>query len=76
MLLLIIQLNADGYVVHTASIGTAQESVLRLTTDGGVPLNDVLLGNATPDFNLGLNTTFRYKDLSSLHVMDTPERWF
>ena len=56
--------NADGFVVHTASIGTAQESVLRLTTDGGVPLNDVLLGNATPDFNLGLNTTFRYKDLS------------
>lgn len=57
-------INSEGFVVHTASIGTAQESVLRLTDDGGVALNDVLLGNATPDFNLGLNTTFRYKDLS------------
>ncbi|MBO3700704.1 SusC/RagA family TonB-linked outer membrane protein [Roseivirga sp. E12] len=57
-------INADGFVVHTASIGTNQESVLRKTDDNGVVLNDILLGNATPDFNLGLNTTFRYKDLS------------
>lgn len=57
-------INADGFVVHTASIGTAQESVLRKTDENGVVLNDILLGNATPDFNLGLNTTFRYKDLS------------
>ncbi|WP_420388058.1 SusC/RagA family TonB-linked outer membrane protein [Roseivirga sp.] len=56
--------NADGYVVHTASIGTAQESVLRLMDENGVVLNDLLLGNATPDFNLGLNTNFRYKGLN------------
>ena len=56
--------NSDGFVVHTASIGTVQESVLRVTDDNGVPLNDVLLGDATPNFNLGLNTTFRFQDFS------------
>ena len=56
--------NSDGFVVHTASIGTTGESVLRLMDEDGVPINDVLLGNATPDFNIGLNTTFSYKDVS------------
>ena len=57
-------INSDGFVVHTASIGTNQESVLRLTDENGVVQNDLLLGNATPDFNLGLNTNFRLGGLN------------
>lgn len=56
--------NEDGYVVHTASIGTTQEAGLLIRNENGVIQNDILLGNATPDFNLGLNTTFRYKGLN------------
>lgn len=56
--------NSDGFVVHTGSIGTAQESVLRLMDENGVVQNDLLLGNATPDFNLGLNTNFRLGGLN------------
>ena len=57
-------INRDGYVVLTSTIGTADETIYRLVNDNGVPRNDILLGNATPDFNLGLNTNFRYKNLN------------
>jgi len=57
-------INSDGYVVHTASIGTASEVVLNRLNDDGSIKNDFLLGNATPDFNLGFNTTFRWKNLN------------
>lgn len=56
--------NAEGFVVRTSTIGTATESVLYYVDDAGARINDELLGNATPNFNLGLNTTLRYKDLS------------
>jgi TonB-linked SusC/RagA family outer membrane protein len=56
--------NSQGFVVRTGAIGTRAESVLRAADANGVLIADALLGNATPDYNMGLNTTFQYKNLN------------
>ena len=36
--------------------------------------DQVQIANALPDFSLGLNTTFRYKGIQSVHAVGSPDR--
>ncbi|MFK8058806.1 MAG: hypothetical protein AB8B78_01830, partial [Polaribacter sp.] len=63
-------LNADGFVVKTADIGTASETPL-LKYDAATSQNEVSsIGNTNPDFNVGFTTNFTYKNFSFYALVD------
>ncbi|MFY0713007.1 SusC/RagA family TonB-linked outer membrane protein [Seonamhaeicola sp. NFXS20] len=56
--------NRDGVVVLTSDIGTVDEKPFVLTGESGAELVHKI-GDINPDFNLGLNTSFSYKNISA-----------
>ena len=56
--------NRDGVVVLTSDIGTVNEKPFVITDDTGAEKVQKI-GDINPDFNLGLNTTFSYKNFSA-----------
>ncbi|ALJ03806.1 hypothetical protein APS56_00960 [Pseudalgibacter alginicilyticus] len=55
--------NRDGVVVLTDDIGTIDEKPFVVIDESGAEKVDKI-GDINPDFNLGLNTTFSYKNFS------------
>ncbi|MEZ7507130.1 SusC/RagA family TonB-linked outer membrane protein [Flavobacterium sp. Arc2] len=55
--------NRDGVVVLTSDIGTVNEKPFVITDETGAEKVQKI-GDINPDFNLGLNTSFSYKNLS------------
>ena len=55
--------NEFGHVVHTASIGSASEQAGYFVDDAG-QLVATEIGNTSPDWNIGFNLNFAYKDFS------------
>ncbi len=55
------EVNREGFVIRKGTEFTDGERVIMVTNDKGVPLDDILLGDAQPDFNMSLLTNFRYK---------------
>lgn len=55
--------NRDGIVVLTNDIGTVNEKAFILLDENGNKKN-VIIGNITPDFRMGLNSSFTYKNLT------------
>ncbi|MEN8187119.1 MAG: SusC/RagA family TonB-linked outer membrane protein [Bacteroidota bacterium] len=56
--------NRDGVVVRTADIGTVNEKPFMVRDENGAEKN-MKIGDINPDFKLGLNTMFRFKNLSA-----------
>ncbi len=56
--------NSDGVVVRTADIGTVNEKPFVILDEFGAE-KEIEIGDTNPDFRLGLNTTFTYKNLSA-----------
>lgn len=56
--------NRDGVVVKTSDIGTLNEKPFIILDENGAEKN-MKIGDINPDFRLGLNTTFRYKNLNA-----------
>lgn len=62
--------NADGLVVKTSDLDTANETPL-LKYDETTGQNLVsTIGNTNPDFNVGFNTNFTYKNFSFYALVD------
>jgi TonB-linked SusC/RagA family outer membrane protein len=55
--------NRDGVVVKTADIGTVNEKPFHVLDENGLKKNSKI-GNTNALFNLGLNTSFTYKNFS------------
>jgi len=55
--------NRDGVVVKTADIGTLNEKPIYLADTLGVKINGKI-GNTNPLFNMGISTSFTYKNLT------------
>ena len=55
--------NRDGVVVRTADIGTKNEKPFVILDENGAEIN-MKIGDINPNFRLGLNTIFRFKNLS------------
>ncbi|MCK5789089.1 MAG: SusC/RagA family TonB-linked outer membrane protein, partial [Chlamydiia bacterium] len=55
--------NSDGVVVLKNNVGKKSEAAIKLLDEDG-EYSKVKIGNITPDFRMGLNTTFSYKNLS------------
>lgn len=55
--------NEFGHVVHTASIGTAAEQAGYIVDDAG-QLVAQAIGDTNPDWNIGFNLNFAYKDFN------------
>jgi TonB-linked SusC/RagA family outer membrane protein len=62
-------INSDGYLVLKSQIGTTQEVPIRALNASGQPLY-AKIGDANPDFNMGLNSTFSWKGLSLYALLD------
>ncbi len=56
--------NSDGVVVRTADIGTISEKPFVVLDEFGAE-KEIEIGDTNPDFRLGVNTTFTYKNLSA-----------
>lgn len=56
--------NSDGVVVLTSAIGTTSEKPFAVLEEDGVTEKVSKIGDINPDFNLGLNTSFNYKNFS------------
>ncbi|MEQ9403091.1 MAG: SusC/RagA family TonB-linked outer membrane protein [Cyclobacteriaceae bacterium] len=59
----IFTINNHGFVVRKDQIGTDQEQVVYLRDDDGVLVLDVI-GDITPDFNMGFNSTITWKNIT------------
>ncbi len=58
------KINRDGVLIVAANEFTAQEAAIYQTTEAGVQLDDLLIGDAQPDFNMAMQTNFNYKNLT------------
>ncbi len=56
--------NRNGVVVLTSDIGTVNEKAFVITDENGAEKVQKI-GDINPDFNLGLNTSFSYKNFSA-----------
>ncbi|MCU0444822.1 MAG: SusC/RagA family TonB-linked outer membrane protein [Microscillaceae bacterium] len=61
--------NSDGLMVLTSSIGTSAEVPVRMTNPADGTRN-WKIGDSNPDFNLALNSTFSWKNLSVYFLFD------
>ena len=58
------EINDLGYVIPAGTQYTSDERVVPLVNDEGEEEQELLIGNARPDLNLGLRTGFRYKNIN------------
>lgn len=58
------EINDLGYVIPKGTQYTSNERVVPLVNEDGLEAQELLIGNARPDFNLGLRTGFRFKQLN------------
>ncbi|MFZ6666288.1 SusC/RagA family TonB-linked outer membrane protein [Peijinzhouia sedimentorum] len=63
-------INRDGYVIRSGTEFTADERAIIVRDDTGAPLI-MDIGDFNADFNMGINTTFRYKGLNVYMLWDT-----
>ena len=63
-------INRDGFVIRSGTEFTAQERPFVVRTDAGAPSIEEI-GDFNADFNMGINTTFRYKGLNVYMLWDT-----
>lgn len=63
------EVNADGVVVESATIGTTDEAAIIKVDENGTPVNEKI-GNQNADFRVGLTSTFTYKDFSFYMLWD------
>lgn len=60
--------NSDGYFVPQGSLGTSGEAPIKFIDEEG---NDqFVIGNVNPDFNMGFNSSFSWKNLSLFVLFD------
>ncbi|WP_306110231.1 SusC/RagA family TonB-linked outer membrane protein [Roseivirga thermotolerans] len=58
------EINDLGYVIPKGTQYTNEERVVPIVNDNGEEAQELLIGNARPDLNLGLRTGFRYKNVN------------
>ena len=58
------KINRDGILIVAANEFTAQEAAVFITDESGVQKDDIVIGNAQPNFNMAMQTNFNYKNLS------------
>lgn len=61
--------NSDGVVVLANTIGTADEAPIIKVDENDIPVFEEI-GNQNADFRAGINSTFRYKNLSLYMLWD------
>lgn len=55
------KINRDGIVIVAANEFTVDEQAVYITDEAGVQRDDLLIGDAQPDFNMAMQTNFSYK---------------
>ncbi len=63
-------INSDGYIIEAGTEGTVNEKPILYDKDGNGVADLVKIGDGNPDFRMGLNLTFRWKDLSLYTLWD------
>eukprot|EP01013_Petalomonas_cantuscygni_P016813 TRINITY_DN33878_c0_g1_i1.p1 TRINITY_DN33878_c0_g1~~TRINITY_DN33878_c0_g1_i1.p1 ORF type:complete len:1034 (-),score=-30.23 TRINITY_DN33878_c0_g1_i1:1531-4632(-) len=63
------EINADGVVVESATIGSSEEKAIIKTDENGSPTFEKI-GNQNADFRVGLTSTFSYKTLTFYMLWD------
>ncbi|MGW8123034.1 SusC/RagA family TonB-linked outer membrane protein [Roseivirga echinicomitans] len=58
------KVNRDGHVIVAANEFTAQERAIFVTDATGAVQDDLLIGDAQPEFNMAMQTNFNYKGFS------------
>lgn len=58
------KVNRDGILIVAANEFTANEAAVYVTNEAGVQVDDLLIGDAQPNFNMAMQTNFSYKNLS------------
>lgn len=58
------KVNRDGILIVAANEFTASEAAVYITDESGVQRDDLLIGDAQPNFNMAMQTNFNYKGLS------------
>lgn len=58
------EINDLGFVIPVGTQYTNNERVVPLVNDNGEEEQELVIGNARPDLNLGLRTSFRYKNVN------------
>lgn len=53
--------NREGFVVRAGSEFTSSEEAIQVTDENGIQLDNILIGDAQPDWNASILTNFRYK---------------
>jgi hypothetical protein len=53
--------NREGFVVRAGSEFTSSEEAIQVTDENGIQLDNLLIGDAQPDWNASILTNFRYK---------------
>lgn len=55
------EVNREGFVIRKGTEFTNSEQAILVTDEKGTFLDNILIGDAQPDFNMSLLTNFRYK---------------
>lgn len=63
------EINEHGYVIIKGTKGTEKEQVIFISDENGDD-KKVALGNTNPDWNLGLSSSFSYKNFNLYFVID------
>lgn len=58
------KVNRDGIVIVAANEFTADEAAIFVTDESGTQLDNLLIGDAQPDFNMAMQTNLRFKGFS------------
>lgn len=61
--------NSDGYVIKEGTQYTADENAMYIYNDDGTKAVN-MIGNATPDFNVGFGATLNYKNFQFYGLLD------
>lgn len=62
--------NREGIVVVEADLFTTTEAAVFVTDESGTQIDDLLIGDAQANFNMALQTTFEYKNMSIFMLWD------
>ncbi len=63
-------LNSDGYVIKAGTEGTQGEAAILWDEDGNGVADITKIGDGNPEFNLGLSSTFSWKDIQLYALFD------
>ncbi len=63
-------LNSDGYVIASGVEGTVSEAPILWDKDGNGVADITKIGDGNPDFNLGLSSTFSWKNIQLYALFD------